>query len=269
LDPPVVDLIRKILVVDPLKHLTVAQIKAHLAFRIGLQDGYVLPAPLALPKIHERIEVGDAALATLEILQQTGFPELDDLKAQLASDSPNMAKVFFAMLTQTAELPLIERDGTSHAISVCEEKDKLLCDVNQPQLDRSFLRPGSAGFTGSMCESFNHAARVTIGAYPLATNETIYNLEIQTAELMMLLQAFARSRSFPFLHPDDRTLIVSNPANGSTLRFVGIYLDERRMSLAIQQVQAAEPGEFLALVAQIRDVLRGFVGGQSEDFVDL
>jgi BR serine/threonine kinase len=133
LEPVLIDLIRGIFVVDPSKRLTITQIKAHPAFRIGLDAGYVLPSPLPLPRIDERIELTDADRPTIEILRQVGFADLDELRKQLTADSPNMAKVFFSMLTHPD--PVLSWQHESLFISPLSDNEPVFIDhFNAPRL---------------------------------------------------------------------------------------------------------------------------------------
>jgi serine/threonine protein kinase len=231
LDTMTIDLIRGILLVDPTKRFTISQIKDHPAFRIGLEDVYVVPSPLPLPRIDERIELSDSDRPTIEILQQVGFADVEDLRKQLTADTPNMAKVFFVMLTQT-DLESIA------ALSAASE-----ADFGDP--GRVGGQASSDSLSASLCESFMHATRFpTSTSVPFCDTETIYGLETHASRLMSLLQAFCRGRGETFLHPDDRTLIVVNQSGIPTQKLKATYVDERRMSLDVSLLAADEPDSF-------------------------
>jgi serine/threonine protein kinase len=268
LDPSLVDLIQHILIVDPAKRMTIAQIKSHSAFRIGLPEDYVVPTPLPLPRMHDPIQLTDAETPTLGVLQQIAFPDLDELRAQLTSDGPNMAKVFFAMLTQSADDWLMQQDRIDRSPSL-GGLDQFFAEHEQQQLARSLIHSGSFGsFTGSLCESFRTAARFTVHADAsiVTGDETIYDLETQASDLMAILQEFARVSGLTFLHPDYRLLILRNPATGALFKLRAGYTAETKMSLTIKQIRGEESGEFPHFLDEVSALLRDLVVPQkSED----
>jgi hypothetical protein len=267
LDPGVVDLIQRILIVDPAKRMTIAQIKTHSAFGIGLPEHYIIPTPLPLPRMCDRIELTDADAPTLGILQQIAFPDLDELRAQLISDGPNMAKVFFAMLTQATDDWLMQQDRVDKSPSL-GDLDHFFADHEQQQLARNLIRSGYSGsFTGSVCESFRTAARFSLHAdATLVTGEeTIDDLETQASDLMAILQEFTRVSGFIFLHPDYRLLIVRNPATGALFRLRAAYTDETKMSLTVKQIRGEDGEEFPRFVGEVSALLRNLIVVQKRE----
>jgi BR serine/threonine kinase len=257
LDPSVIDLIRGMLVVDPTKRLTIAQIKSHPAFRIGLDPPYVLPTPLPLPRINDKIELTDADTATIEILQQVGFVDLDELRALLTADTPNMAKVFFSMLAQTDPILAWQREAVRTFASVGQIEPAV--DQHLPELTIS-TPSSSDSISASLCESFRHAARfpaVPPAAY--CENDTIDCLETHASSLMCLLQQFCRTKGLLFLHPDDRTLIVVGPGGVALHRLRATYTDEQRMSLDVRLITPDDQLPFIHFTAELRDALKELV----------
>jgi BR serine/threonine kinase len=267
LDPSVVDLIQHILIVDPAKRMTITQIKAHSAFRIGLPESYVVPTPLPLPRMHDRVELSDADTATLGVLQQIAFPDLHELRAQLTSDGSNMAKVFFAMLTQSTDDWLMQQERVDKSPSL-GDLDQFFAEHEQRQLARSLIRSGSSGsFTGSLCESFRTAARFSVhaDAAPITGEETIDELETQASDLMAILQEFASVSGLAFLHPDYRLLIVRNPGTGALFRLRAAYTDETKMSLTIKQIRGEDSDEFPHFVAEVLALLKDLIVVQKRE----
>jgi BR serine/threonine kinase len=258
LDPSVIDLIRGILVVDPAKRLTVAQIKVHPAFRIGLDPRYVLPTPLPLPRMNEKVELTEADTASIEILQQVGFVDLDELKAQLTADTPNMAKVFFSMLTQTDPILAWQREGVATFASLGHIEPA--SSESHPIDYGGISHHSSDSLSASLCESFRHAARFpAVPAAAYCDDDVIDGIETHASGLMCLLQQMCRAKGFTFLHPDDRTLIVLAPGGLALYRLRAAYIDEQRMSLDIKLIAPEEKGSFVPFVADLRIALQELV----------
>ncbi|OHT00552.1 hypothetical protein TRFO_07869 [Tritrichomonas foetus] len=93
----IADLIRKILVVDPQKRITLKGIKAHPAFRSYLPPEYPLPVPLPLPSLRDPIDPSTIEPFILSILKAIGYASEDDVKKELLEDHQTMAKVFYHM----------------------------------------------------------------------------------------------------------------------------------------------------------------------------
>lgn len=109
-DPDFQDLIRHIFVVDPRKRFTIEQIKAHPAFRMDVPPDYILPSPFPLPHLSKPIQIGADEEYYVQCLQQIGFNDVDELKKLLTSSTPNMAKVFYFMLTERKNIDSIPWD---------------------------------------------------------------------------------------------------------------------------------------------------------------
>jgi BR serine/threonine kinase len=88
------------LTVDVTARITIEQIKHHSAFRIALADPtYILPEPLPMPVVVQPIEMAAIPPPVFHVLEQVGFSSDDELRTELESPGPSMAKVFHHMLT--------------------------------------------------------------------------------------------------------------------------------------------------------------------------
>lgn len=72
-----------------------------------MPSSYVLPKPFPLPHFTEPIQITPEDEGAIQCLQQVGFDDLDQLTAMLTSNKPNMAKVFYFMLTQRQNIDSI------------------------------------------------------------------------------------------------------------------------------------------------------------------
>ncbi|KAH0791400.1 CAMK family protein kinase [Histomonas meleagridis] len=249
-NPLVQDLISKILVVDPKLRLTIDQIKGHPAFRIGVPEGYVLPKPLPLPQLTNPIKPTEEDKPKLDCLQQIGFSDLEKLKSLLQSDQPNMAKVFFFMLSQQQEslwdeevLDSVE-DIAFHDLA--ESPDSLL-----------FLSPDIAS-TPSLCESFENAhvwLNNEQSTQTLASFEyPIQGIKISCVDLMLTIQQFLVGESYKFLFPNERFIIAKNDVLQMRVNFIVEYESDDSVVLYIQMVSGVLE-KFQNLVKSVNAVL--------------
>jgi BR serine/threonine kinase len=102
------DLIRRILVVDPAKRISLRNIKLHPFFRRGLSVGYELLRPIPFSQFSIPIEMESLAPDVLAALRQIGFRDNDELRASLASSENTMAKVFVSVMTTTLNLEALD-----------------------------------------------------------------------------------------------------------------------------------------------------------------
>jgi hypothetical protein len=202
----------------------------------------------------------------LELLQHVGFSDLDELRSQLTSNTPNMAKVFFAMLIQSSDLADMQLRGSGISeVESFTDFDTLFDEHDQRLLYRNLAGSPSDGSLTDSPDSFARFGRLLPFEPSHLTDAQIADLETQACDLMAHLQTFTRARDFIFLNPDDRLLIVTNPTTGSTFRLRAVYLDELRMTLTISQADSDRPAEFMAFVNDIRSLLKDFVAIPAED----
>jgi BR serine/threonine kinase len=260
LDAPLVDLIRGILVVDCAKRFTIAQIKAHPGFRIGLDDGYVLPTPLPLPRLLEPIEVTEADQPSLDVLEQLGFADTEDVRGLLRSPQANMAKIFFAMLTQRTDvsaIPWASPGQDAPAIDIGASFDD-----GQMELYRSIVGAQSFGsLTGSLSKSFPAAAHLNVD--PRDRNageegELSMVVRIPVVTLMTMLQQHLRANGVEFFHPNDRTLLLRR-STGWTYALTAVGADGESLSLFLGALGARDETDAVWLNAELRELLHAFV----------
>ena len=102
------DLIKKMLVVDPEKRITLKEIKAHPAFIEFLPPEYPLPTPLPLSSLKEPIDASMVDQTVLLILKAIGYASEEEIMKELQTDHQTMAKVFYKMAIKKMTLGLPE-----------------------------------------------------------------------------------------------------------------------------------------------------------------
>jgi BR serine/threonine kinase len=97
--PSIQNLISLMLTVDPSQRISVAGIKAHEAFRIGIvSPAYVLPTPLPLPLIRDPIDARALDAGVVSVLRGIGFSSDEEIAGEFATVGASMGKVFYSML---------------------------------------------------------------------------------------------------------------------------------------------------------------------------
>ena len=253
MDPLLKDLIQKILVVDPKKRITIDQIKAHPAFHIDLPKDYILPKPFPLPQLSDPIQISENDAEAINCLKQVGFHDMDELMSLLQAPSPNMAKVFFFMLTQRQNVDNIPWDKaiSAEAIAATHENENnndipslprmgsitlyehQFGGFNSPGID--FINPLPSS-SASLCESFENAQQ-WLGGNITQTNieeHVIQHINTNATEIMSILQTFLLTRNFDFFHPDYEQLVAKNKQNNLCITLNADYENEAQMELSIQ-----------------------------------
>jgi hypothetical protein len=100
------DMIRRILVADPIERLTIEGIKEHPAFRIGLDESYVLPSPLR-PRAVVGISLPEKVV---KILKTIGYREVQNLWRPERTESDVTAAMIAIALSGPLDLSSLPWD---------------------------------------------------------------------------------------------------------------------------------------------------------------
>jgi BR serine/threonine kinase len=258
-DDDIQDLIYKILVVDPEKRITIEDIKKHPAFTKDLPPGYILPTPLPLPSLHAPIDVAAIQPQLLVVLRQIGYQSDEELKEELMSEGPAMAKVFHFMLTRVVDRSFLPWHEKPPVEAVDGELDSVP--------DNDELLPLSAF---ESCYSLAKKADWSIGdaaQIVYEQEETIGHIKITMVGLMFTLQCVMNDLTFDWFHPDDVTVIVRT-RNGEDVTCSGEMTEHDEILLHVRMMKGSA-ASFRAIMTRIRQVvLADSVGGFEDVMVE-
>jgi hypothetical protein len=199
----------------------------------------------------------DSDSRTIETLRHIGFSDIDELRTQLESEGPNMAKVFFSMLTSTMPWQLDVAAPRPPIGEVDEANDAHPAIPRESSMD---------SLSGSLSESLRQASRYpAVSSVEGCDQAAIGGLETDASALLTILQRFFRERGLAFLHPDDRTLIVVNGDGAQTHRLRAVYCADRRMLLDIRLLALDEQAGFSAFSAGLRAAVRDLIRQPTPD----
>ncbi|OHS98651.1 hypothetical protein TRFO_34906 [Tritrichomonas foetus] len=111
-----------------------------------------MPQPFPLPQLTNPIEIGEQDEEAINCLQQVGFNDREELLSLLSSDSPNMAKVFFFMLTQRQNIDSIPWGNTNNSSSNSAPNDS---HNDSPNDSSSLTNSLSGPLSGSLSNSLS------------------------------------------------------------------------------------------------------------------
>lgn len=234
LDSQIQDLIKKILTVDPTRRITIDQIKEHPATRIGLPNNYILPTPFPLPKLYNPITITSENESTLNSLNHVGFRDREHLINQLHSNLPNMAKVFFLMLTEPFDPDILpwgqkqtEKPSSSsnqlffeHPFVFPVDNDALLEDPFEAKSPSSYNSPISVNNSLNFYNS-DWVPNPTQIIYEQEQN--VRNLMMTMPSLMTTLQTYFTNDHYDWFHPNDRTIVVRYSMAPIYINLQGIF----------------------------------------------
>lgn len=177
-----------------------------------------MPTPFPLPKLCNPIEISLGNESTLDSLNHIGFRDREQLLNQLQSNLPNMAKVFFLMLTEPFDpdsLPWGQNQpkNQSNANQLFFEHPFVFPIDNDALLEDPFecKSPSSYNSPNNMNNSFNFynsewVPNPTQIIYEQEQN--VRNLMMTMPSLMSKLQTYFTSNHYDWFHPNDRTIVV-------------------------------------------------------------
>ena len=234
--PEFQDLIRRMLTVDVEARITIDGIKAHPAFRNRLPSTYVVPSPLPLANFLAPMDPQALSEDVMDVLNQIGFNDREELAEQLQSSDNSMAKVFVAMLASAVDLEQLPWE-TAHAGPPKPLVDTSFVEgaggavANPVPGDDPLHREGRVqNFGGASLEMYSFAARPNwaIGETPATDvlDEVVFEtFGIPVWEVMSRVQLLLGNLPFQWFHPNlvlifartqDGTLYVSVQATFKT-----------------------------------------------------
>jgi BR serine/threonine kinase len=210
---PMKNLVSRMLCVNPKKRITIREIKSHPAFLEGFPNGYSLPKPIPLHFPADRI---DPDPDSLRLLYHIGYASMDEAKAELASSSHSMAKVFYAMYRYERgieTLPwtscnLAPSDAPSEAFQMTPEV-RIMANVNvqdpfqrkQKLVDQSTPQQFSIAHKASW-------ALPQMSDRSFEDSETWQSIRCTLPILMCGVQEILIAKGYEFFHPNQFELIA-------------------------------------------------------------
>ena len=226
------DLIRRMLVVDPQLRITVQEIKNHQALRIGLPEDYILPSPLPLASLSEPIPLSLADQSILPALQQIGFADTSELVEMLSSDVPNMAKIFYVMLSQPFDPQKLDWGKSVEPVSSfeCEHPFVTPIDYQAISSDPCDSIPGRSLSPCEPCEWLPKVQPVAI----YQQEQELRNISLGMPETMAILQKFLGMYGYLWYHPNDRTIILKDPNIDLFMSLIGSFDEHCLITLTVK-----------------------------------
>ena len=225
------DLISKMLTVDPLKRISLNEIKEHPAFRRNIPEFYTFPTPLPIPSITTRIDPNSLDEETINCLHQLGFDDDEELNKELLSDENTMAKVFVSILTCRQTL-----DNLPWAYS--EEEDEEQRSNFDENLELMYpggvplLAMGSAQLNTSdpfhrtkhILHSMNSPDTYSIIERSILPDDTptmvcnmttpIKEIVVPLESLFTAIQKWLPKKGFAWFYPDETKLLARRKSDG-------------------------------------------------------
>lgn len=258
--PEIQDLISRMIVVDPLKRLTISQIKQHPAFRIGLPSNYIVPTPLPLPFLTEPIDTDALDPNIFTVLIHLGYANEEEIKSDFRSSSHNMTKVFCYIMTSSLSFENLPWDQNKTIMPYASEEflvdssdafantsnDQLpvkqsqgSISVNPSGSNASIkaslppLSPGSPDLFSSFVEKNSWTEENSDkGKFEGSTN--IEKIKIPMINLIAGIQQVLVSHHFKYFFPNDFTLILKHPDDNMYILLIANDNDDSTVSLYIQ-----------------------------------
>jgi BR serine/threonine kinase len=211
------NLISRMLTVDPVSRLTISQIKAHPAFRIGLiSPNYQLPQSLPLPMIQGPIDVSGIDPAIFEILRGVGFRSDEELIEDFDAAGTTMAKVFYMMLVGNKYDMFPWEHGAECPPSPLTDMFMLapqLSEYDEQPADPFAPRRASGHSQNDLLTAVSPAQRIQM--YEVQSREAgadivqpCIGINLPLEVLMAKMQAMLASLNFQWFHPDDFTIVA-------------------------------------------------------------
>ena len=265
--PEIQDLIGRMLLVDPSKRITIADIKEHPGFRIGYPRNYQVPTPLPLPNLPDPITVESIDPKVFTVLTDLGYVNEKDIKSELEASKTNMAKVFVHMLTSTMSLDWLPwNDEIGDGVA----EDEFLVEDPQPMafMEQSssdpFHRPQKITQQLSLGspDLFSFVEKSTWGAEvpppPVGANKvTVGKMTSTLPKICASLEQLITGHSYKYFHPNDETLLMKVEDGEVYIIIKVIQVGADQFTLQLQQV-GGSPAEFPAILSMFEEFAETF-----------
>ena len=253
------DLIQRMLTVDPKKRITLAEIKKHPAFRIGLAPLYVCPTPQPIPDNLPPVDIKSVKEADREVLYQLGFQE-EELEDQLNTEEQTAAKGFIYMLRG-----LIQFDSIKWEITTQDESPLMLTVREKQEVHHTMSTSMSLNFSEPSVASFSVVERSILAGDKedmfKGAEKRITNTQSPVETLMNALQTHLTEQGFKWVHPDDFMLLARNDSYVPPFDVAidTVPLDETFHSVEVTLASPTPVETFDALVAEIQSIIDSLV----------
>lgn len=231
------DLIHRMLTVDPSKRITVAEIKAHPAFAVGLPPGYILPAPIPRGNLTEPIERADPRV--LETMKNIGF-KADEIDRDLAGTQSTKAKEFYRIISHTTSLEQIPWEAAQRCkITVVDVEPavKTVPKMDPGREEDRFRRQPKSPLSDQNTETYSFATKPS---WVVNKEDVLYiqekrfkNLEMTCDEMMFKVQRVLSNMKCDWFYPDN-TRIIAKHERGAFITLDAAYRDEKLMYLYVK-----------------------------------
>lgn len=259
---PIQDLIRKMLTVDVNQRITIEEIKAHPCFRFQIDPEYVIPTPLPFAEYGVPIDITTLSDDVLEVLNQIGFTNTEELTEQLETTENTMAKIFVKMLTTGCDLeqlpwedaysgppkPLIDPS----VITTSEESNF----PAQPMTDalhrfKENPIPQQSIEMYSVANRPDWALNETPGT-EVFEEESIETYGIRNWAIMCQLQKLLGDMNFQWFHPDPLTIFARTLDDSLIVSLVGTYrtADDLTIYAKLHKGDASKFKDFVQSVSE-------------------
>lgn len=222
-----------------------------------------MPTPFPLPKLSNPIIITAENELILDSLNHIGFRDREQLIKQLQSTLPNMAKVFFLMLTEPFDpdtLPwgqtLISKRSSDeqlffeHPFVFPVDYDALLEDPFEVKSPPSCSSP-----IGNSLTIYNSDWVPTPMPIIYEQEQNVRNLVMTMPSLMTSLQTFFTSNNYDWFHPNDRNIVVRYSMAPIYINLQGIFNENgTTINLCIKMIRGTAE-DFFSFFEMIRNML--------------
>lgn len=260
LSPDLSDLLIKTLTVSPKARITIEGIKNHPAFRIGLPNGYIIPSPFPMPENHEPIDISTINPSILKFLHGIGYLSNEEIKSELESTEPNMAKSFVILLTRKISIKTLPwpskkeqySDNWIYNFSSVEEDVFENIQLYSNDLYKSKDSLADSLFISS-CAERSHLlpeSLTNLMSYPkqILIDDIPFRFEV----VMMIVQQFFTNNGYEWLYPNDFLFICRNDEIGMFIEVINNLTTY--VSLCISNVEG-DPEIFQNIISQLRSTI--------------
>ena len=210
------NLISSMLTMDPALRITIPQIKASEAFRFGLPPEYVTPIPLPLISFDAPLDINSISPNDLDLLSRVGYGDEEELIADLTSNQPSMAKVFYLMLTSGFSPRALDWECSIGGFDTSLPDDNYMINPSSFSFGSlNHIQPPSV--PSQSPESINHSLAVPAewvkdpSTLQFEKEYCFESPQRTVIEVMTGLQMILRHLEMQWFHPDEFMLVCKQP----------------------------------------------------------
>lgn len=251
------DLLSRLLVVDPAQRITIHDIKRHPAVRIGLPENYILPSPLPLESLAEPIALSLSDESLLPALVQIGFSDVSELVNQLSSNTPNMAKVFYRMLSQPFDPQKVEWGKSAEPAEWFEDEHPFLAPMDYQAVSSDPCDSPVIGRSMSPCEPCEWLPQMQAVAI-FQQEQEIPNINISVPEAMTIIQHSFGGAGYLWYHPNDRTMLLKDPRAEIFVSLIANLDSQQLITLVVKMCNGSNE-QFQSFFEQVDVLFGGYI----------